>query len=90
MTRIKQNKITLANELTPVPTTPMQRLGPTSKDNIVEEIIRVVIVRCVGNPIPRVHMFSNKLSLLVVMCYVFCMNKCTSCVIVIQHFCINP
>jgi hypothetical protein len=25
-------------------------LGPTSKDNIVEEIIRVVIVRCVGIP----------------------------------------
>ena len=43
MTRIKRNKITLANELTPVPTTPMQRLRLMSKDNIVEEIIRVVL-----------------------------------------------
>ena len=43
MTRIKRNKITLANELTLVPTTPTQRLGLMSKDNIVEEIIRVVL-----------------------------------------------
>jgi hypothetical protein len=36
MTGIKQNKITSANELTSVPTTPIE-------DNMVEEIIRVVL-----------------------------------------------
>jgi len=44
MTGIKRNKITMANELTPIPTTPMGRLGRESKDIIIEEILRLYYV----------------------------------------------
>jgi hypothetical protein len=44
MTEIKQSKKkTSAKELTPVPTTLIERLGCVSKDNKVDEIIRVVL-----------------------------------------------
>ena len=40
----KMKQKTLANELTLVPTTHMERLRLVSKDNIVEEIIRLYYV----------------------------------------------
>jgi hypothetical protein len=44
MARIKHSKIAATNELTPVPTTPMGRLGRESKDIIIEEILRLYYV----------------------------------------------
>jgi hypothetical protein len=44
MTGIKRSKITVANEFTPILTTPMGRLGCKSKDIIIEEILRLYYV----------------------------------------------
>lgn len=43
MTEIKCSKITVANELTLVPTTPIRRLGCENKDIIIEEILRLFL-----------------------------------------------
>jgi hypothetical protein len=44
MMGIKRSKITMANELTPILTTPMRRLGRESKDIIIEEILKLYYV----------------------------------------------
>jgi hypothetical protein len=43
MTEVKQSNLAMAKVLTPVPTTPIERLGHVSKDNTIDEIIRVVL-----------------------------------------------
>jgi hypothetical protein len=44
MMGIKRSKITVANELTPILTTPMRRLRRESKDIIIEEILKLYYV----------------------------------------------
>jgi hypothetical protein len=40
---VKRSNLTTINVLTPVPTTPMERLGRTSKDNTIDKIIRLAL-----------------------------------------------
>jgi len=46
-TIIKRIKITMTNEITLIPTIPIERLGSESKDIIVKEILRLYYV-CKG------------------------------------------
>jgi hypothetical protein len=43
MTEVKRSNLTMTSVLTLVPTTSMERFGRVSKDNTIDEIIRVVL-----------------------------------------------